>query len=134
LKVITCLGVVCILDCESIPDCMMKIFLALAYPLLVWLLVCCSPTFAMIINLLMGADARGNHDQQGRDNPLHSILGLDFLCWLGFLLGQWPMYCLAFGLLFLKTLSLFLYVLFWHRGVSWLVTYCTELWLYSKTA
>ena len=41
-----------------------------------------------------------------------------------FLLGQWPMYCLAFGLLFFKTLSLFLYVLFWHRGVPWLL-YCT---------
>jgi len=38
-----------------------------------------------------------------------------------FLLGQWPMCYLAFGLLFLKTLSLFLYVLFWHRGVPWLL-------------
>ena len=26
LKVITCLGVVCIVDCESISDCMMKSF------------------------------------------------------------------------------------------------------------
>jgi len=31
-KVITCLGDVCILDCESISDCIDEIFMALAYP------------------------------------------------------------------------------------------------------
>jgi len=31
-------------------------------------LVCYSSTFAMIINLLMGAYARGTHGQQGRDD------------------------------------------------------------------
>jgi len=30
--------------------------------------VCCSSTFAMIINLLMGADARGTRGQQGKDD------------------------------------------------------------------
>jgi len=45
-----------------------KIFLALAYPCLFDCLVCCSSTFAMIINLLMGADARGTRGQQGRDD------------------------------------------------------------------
>jgi len=47
---------------------MIKILLALAYPFLVGCFVCCASTFAMIINLLMGADARGNRDQQGRDD------------------------------------------------------------------
>ena len=58
---------------------------------------------------------------RGEMNPLHSLPGLDFMFFLGFSLGLWPIYCLAFGLLFLKTLSLFLYVLFWHRGVPWLL-------------
>jgi len=31
-KVIICLGDVCIIDCESISDCMIKPLLALAYP------------------------------------------------------------------------------------------------------
>jgi len=31
-KVITCLRDVCIIDCESISDCMIKPLLALAYP------------------------------------------------------------------------------------------------------
>ena len=37
-KVIACLDDICILDYEGIFDCMIKILLALAYPLLVWLL------------------------------------------------------------------------------------------------
>ena len=49
-------------------------------------LVCCSSTFAMIINLLMGADARGTRGQQGRDDSatqsteagLHVLFGLFF--------------------------------------------------------
>jgi len=49
-----------VLDGESIFDCMMKILLALAYPFLVGCFVCCVSIFAMIINLLMGAYARGN--------------------------------------------------------------------------
>jgi len=47
---------------------MIKLILALAYPCLFDCLVCCPSTFAMIINLLMGADARGTRDQQGRDD------------------------------------------------------------------
>ena len=39
---------------------------------------------------------------RGEMNPLHSLPGLNFLCWLGFLLGQWPMYCLAFRLFFFE--------------------------------
>jgi len=42
-------------------------FFALTYPCLFDCFVCCSSTFAMIINLLMGADARGTRGQQGRD-------------------------------------------------------------------
>ena len=45
-----------------------NLFSTLAYPLLVWLLVCCSSTFAIIINLLMGADASGTRGQQGKDD------------------------------------------------------------------
>jgi len=47
---------------------MIKILLALAYPFLVGCFVYCSSTFPMIINLLMGADARGTCGQQGRDD------------------------------------------------------------------
>jgi len=47
---------------------MITILLALAYPFHVGCFVCCSFTFAMIINLLMGADERGTRGQQGRDD------------------------------------------------------------------
>jgi len=59
---------VCILDGESIFDCMIKTLLALAYPFLVGCFVCCVSIFAMIINLLIGADARDNRGHQGRDD------------------------------------------------------------------
>jgi len=59
---------ICILDYEGIFDCMIKILLALAYPFLVGCFVCCVSTFAMITNLLKGANVRGNRGQQGRDN------------------------------------------------------------------
>jgi len=68
LKVITCLGGICILDYEGIFDCMVKILLTLTYPFLVGCFIYCSSIFAMIINLLMGADARGTRGQQGRDD------------------------------------------------------------------
>jgi len=59
---------VCIVDCERVYDCMITLFFfALTYPCLFDCFVCCSSTFAMIINLLMGADARGTRGQQGRD-------------------------------------------------------------------
>ena len=45
---------------------MIKMLLALAYPFLVGCFVCCVSIFAMIINLLMGADARDNRGHQGR--------------------------------------------------------------------
>jgi len=44
------------------------IFFALAYPCLFDCFVCCSSTFAMIINLLMGVDVRGIRGQQGMDD------------------------------------------------------------------
>jgi len=47
---------------------MIKILLALVYPFLVGCFVCCSSTFAMIINLLMRAYTRGNRGQHGRDD------------------------------------------------------------------
>jgi len=59
---------ICILNYEGTFDCMIKILLALAYHFLVGCFVCCSSTFAMIINLLMGANARGNRGQYGRDD------------------------------------------------------------------
>jgi len=59
----TCLVDMCALDCENISDCIDGIFLALAYPFLFECLVCYPSTFATIINLLMGADARGTHGQ-----------------------------------------------------------------------
>jgi len=59
---------ICILDCEGIFDCMIKIMLALAYPCLFDCFVCCSSTFAMLINLLVGADVRGTRGQQRRDD------------------------------------------------------------------
>ena len=57
-----------ILNYEGTFDCMIKILLALAYPFLVGCFICCSSTFAMIINLLMGADARGNCGQQRKND------------------------------------------------------------------
>jgi len=47
---------------------MIKTLLALAYPFLVGCFVCCVSIFAMIINLLIGADARDNRGHQGRDD------------------------------------------------------------------
>jgi len=58
------------LDCESIFDCIDEIFLALAFPFLFECLVCYPSTFAMIINLLIGADARGSRGQPGRDDSV----------------------------------------------------------------
>jgi len=56
------------LDCENISDCIDEIFLALPYPFLFECLVCYPSTFAMIINLLMGVDARGTHGQHGKED------------------------------------------------------------------
>ena len=61
--------VVWILDGECIFDCMMKMLLALAYP------VCCMVVLYVTIFScddhqfkLMGADGRGSHGQQGNGN------------------------------------------------------------------
>ena len=45
-KVITCLGGVCIIDCESISDCMIKPFSALAYPSII---VACSTVWYSLL-------------------------------------------------------------------------------------
>jgi len=53
-KVITCLDDVCTIEYESVSDCMIKLFLALAYPSVICCVFCCMVlSFAMIINLLM---------------------------------------------------------------------------------
>jgi len=45
-KVITCLGDVCIIDCESISDCMIKPLLALAYPSVI--VVCSAVWYSLL--------------------------------------------------------------------------------------
>jgi len=75
-----------------------KIFFALAY-LFACLIafVCCSSTVAMIINLLMGAYARGTRGQQRRDgSAAQSTRAVS----LGFSLGRRPVYCIALKALF----------------------------------
>ena len=68
-KVTTCLGDVCVLNCESISVCIDEIFTAITYLIcLSDCLVCCSSTFVMIINLLMWADARSTRGQPGRND------------------------------------------------------------------
>jgi len=44
-KVITCLSDVCIIDCESIYDCMIKPLLALAYPSVLLCVLLCGTLF-----------------------------------------------------------------------------------------
>jgi len=61
----------------------------------------------MIINLLMGADARGTRGQQEM-TPLHSLLGLDVTFYLGFFLGLRFVYCIALRLYFTGYLLLLL--------------------------
>ena len=51
-------------------------------------------------------------------------------CFWAFLLGQWPMYCLAFGLYFENIIVTPLCFLF---GIVVCLGYCTELYLYSRT-
>jgi len=53
------------MDCEYVYDFINEMVLALAYPLFVWLSCVWYCSFAMIINLLMWAEARGSRDQQG---------------------------------------------------------------------
>ena len=76
----------------------------------------------MIINLLMGADARENRVNRGEMNPLHSLPGLDFLCCLGFSFRAMAHVWYGLWASFSKTLSLFLYVLFFLASWCALVT------------
>jgi len=99
---------------ESIPDCMMKVYCLIACMLFFY--------FCDDHQFIDGSRCERKSWSTGE----RWIRCIVFLGWTScvdwaFLLGQWPMYCLAFELLFLKTLSLFLYVLFWHRGVPWLL-------------
>ena len=72
--------VVWILDGELIFDCMMKMLLALAYP------VCCMVVlYVAIVScddhqfILMGADGRGFRGQQGNGDSAAWPFGLDFM-------------------------------------------------------
>jgi len=56
---------VCIFDCESVYDCMINLFFALAYPFVGLVVMCVVFSFAMIINLLMWAEVRNTHGHQG---------------------------------------------------------------------
>jgi len=59
---------VCTIECESVFDCMIILSLALAYPSVICCVFCCVVlSFAMIINLLMWADARNTCGQHGGD-------------------------------------------------------------------
>ena len=63
-KVITCWGDVCIINCERVYDYMITLFFGSSLPFCLFdCFVCGSSTFAMIINLLMVADARGTRGQ-----------------------------------------------------------------------
>jgi len=80
-KVITCLGGVCIIDCESISDCMIKPFSALAY---LFIIVVCS---AVWYSLLRWSSTCWCEQMRGTpvDNrkmmvPLLS-LGINFCFW-----------------------------------------------------
>jgi len=53
------------MNCEYVFDFINEMVLTLAYPLLVWLSCVWYFSFVMIINLLMWAEARGSHGQQG---------------------------------------------------------------------
>jgi len=56
------------MECESVSDCMIKLFLALAYPSVICYVFYCEVLFfSMIINLLMWADTRNTRGQQGGD-------------------------------------------------------------------
>jgi len=64
------LAVVWILNGENIFDCMIKILLALAYPVVVWL-SCMWLFFLRWSSIwLMGADGRGSRGQQGNGNSV----------------------------------------------------------------
>ena len=51
-----------------------------------------------------------------------------------FLLRQWPMYCLAFGLLLFWKLCHYSSMFYLAFGIVVCLDYCMELWLYSRTA
>jgi len=111
LKVITCLGVVCIVDCESIFDCMLKSF-GSSLPF------ACLFALYVVLLLLRWSSIWWEHMwevlvvNRGEMIPLHSLLGLDFLSFLGFSLGLWPMYSSVFRFLydFSKMYNLFLFL------------------------
>jgi len=60
---------------------------------------------------------------------LHSLLRLDFMFYLGFSVGLWPMYALLFSILliFVKSLYSWLYLASWCALVSpSIFGYCKE--------
>ena len=60
----------------------------------------------MIINLLIGADARGTQGQQRRDGSAAQSTRVGLHVSLGFSLGRRPVYCIALRLYFEYWLSL----------------------------
>ena len=110
---------VCIFDCESIFDCMIKLLLALAYPSVCLL---CIPYvwFSLLQWSSTWCEQMRGTPRVNREVTV-SLLSL----WTGFCfwtlpLGQWLMYYLAFGLYF-ENFVVFLYVFFWHCDVPWLL-------------
>ena len=94
-------------------------FVSLAYPLFVWLSCVWYFSFAMIINLLMWAEARGSRGQGKRWLRCIAHLGWSWCFILLGFLGLRPMYfvdlwppCVSFN-----SMSGFL----WHRGVPYVV-------------
>ena len=95
LKVITCLVVVWILNGENIFDCMMRMLLALAYP------VCCM--VVLYVAILSCDDHQFNWWEQMGEVPVVSKeMAIPLLSHLGWILyffpswislGLWPMYC-----------------------------------------
>jgi len=94
---------VCILDCESIHDCMIKPLLALAYPLLVWFLFM---LFFYFCDDHQFIEIDGSRcERYSWSTRERWFRGIVYLGWTScdnwaFLLGQWSMYCMAFELYF----------------------------------
>jgi len=116
LKVITCLVFVWILNGENIFDCMMRVLLALTYP------VCCM--VVLYVTILSCDDHQFNWwEQMGEVPAVNKGMTIPQLSHLGwtlyffsswFSLGLWPMYCFTSCYSFL-----FARLVFWVPLTSW---------------
>jgi len=123
-KVITCLNDVCILDCESISDYIDEIFLALAYPFLVWMSCMLFFYFCDDHQFIDGSRCERYSWSTG-ERWFRCIVYLgwtSFSCWV-FLYGYGPCTRLTFRFLYVpfKLYNLFSCVFLWHCGVPWVV-------------